>query len=1159
MSEPRTNIPYSFSKSGVQVMNIDASANSHSPTPSLPSRPIKAVPDSPNLTLNGLDLHLGALRIGQFDISREELRALGATVDGAPISPDNSNIQSPDQRFLDALSFDPAEVEARIRLVKNADSSIVAGMLFDLASIRTVGAPPVLNNADILPPHSAMYQYDKLLVSAQKIDIHRVQSDLHMPKWLDNLKGQGVGVAGTGLQAYGLYSGLVGITEAIKTGDGTGVAINIGGIATELTSLAIEVKLTNVGQNMLLNGSKVFRQFSGTTVGIHLGRSAGLLASIFTLPFDILSAVQSFNAAASAKGKEAQDHYVMGGVAVTSAGLSLALGLAAAAGYGAAAGPIGIAAAAVLIMGAQIYQAVRLVDNIDDYIELSAGESLLTGFLAFTGNDAPSGVMDRFNSAIAVDRHVKQTGAYNKSLLEGPYKHNFELIVEGNFKVELRPGKPKRRLPTLLQAMNSKSLLFFLFPQYDVANEATIIDDRDVYDIREGVPDVPGVTRGEKGPGKGNLLKLGNGDDIALGERGKPNYFTYGEGTKYLTGGEERDHFQFNAAATTLDKVSIHSISSLDGGSGNDSLIFQGRHPHRDTRHAGYNIDLNAGQIDLRSQKPDVAPVPFAQVTSIENVSTLSGGTSHVTGTETANIIAANGNDTIHAGAGDDSITVAGTISRIDGGTGVDHYKILESVHQVSIIEDGQDNSIIELHWTLECIQSWRIVDCSLIIDSQSGVDGELHTRTIIVQNVYRQVGANRQLQNSKLLVTTKDGFQISPVLPTLLTIGGAVYIKAQTIVPGTVPSPAIVNAGKVYEASLNSHHIYISKGELPITLVKDIGSALPPCTVYLDYESTEIQEVTGHYHAVEGTDPKRSPYVYLTDFAITIKLPDKSITFAEIASARGRYETKQISTIKPVWLSSRNVFIITNDQKSFRLSATAFNDNTYEHKIGINTFKSNDYLVPRSGLYIFNSPGIPVEIPLRPIPQRINIPSGPHTRIYQLLGQASKYETHLTDNARLHLSTPDALTKKSDASTWTLYTSQMETPVTYDDILLKGNILHVGNVIVELPPDNDTTVPMDSIGVATTRGTIYEVNRIFDQMVLFLIDASYYFDLNAILEVIRKHKDSGELAHEIKFENLRHMQIAGNVYYNSTNDFWGIETNRAYRFKPEDLVIEKF
>ncbi|MNR45162.1 hypothetical protein D3C85_1639820 [compost metagenome] len=77
--------------------------------------------------------------------------------------------------------------------------------------------------------------------------------------------------------------------------------------------------------------------------------------------------------------------------------------------------------------------------------------------------------------------------------------------------------------------------------------------------------------------------------------------------------------------------------------------------------------------------------------------------------------------------------------------------------------------------------------------------------------------------------------------------------------------------------------------------------------------------------------------------------------------------------------------------------------------------------------------------------------------------------------------------------------------------------------------------------------------------MVLFLIDASYYFDLNAILEVIRKHKNSGELAHEIKFENLRHMQIAGNVYYNSTNDFWGIETNRAYRIKPEDLVIEKF
>ena len=105
------------------------------------------------------------------------------------------------------------------------------------------------------------------------------------------------------------------------------------------------------------------------------------------MPFDINDAVTSFNAAAVTSGKEAQDHYVSGGLSVAGAAISLALGMAAVAGFGSVAGPLGLAAAGLLIATSLIYQAARVVDDIDDYIELTFHERLRSGWFAFTNKE----------------------------------------------------------------------------------------------------------------------------------------------------------------------------------------------------------------------------------------------------------------------------------------------------------------------------------------------------------------------------------------------------------------------------------------------------------------------------------------------------------------------------------------------------------------------------------------------------------------------------------------------------------------------------------------------------------------------------------------------------------------------------------------------------
>lgn len=104
---------------------------------------------------------------------------------------------------------------------------------------------------------------------------------------------------GTGLQAFGIYSGLRGLQDAIARKDHGEVVFNSLSTSAEVTSLAVEVAVTKQAKYMIDAGQKAYGDFAKTSFGVRLGRSAGLIASALTLPFDVMSAIKSFNSAAA--------------------------------------------------------------------------------------------------------------------------------------------------------------------------------------------------------------------------------------------------------------------------------------------------------------------------------------------------------------------------------------------------------------------------------------------------------------------------------------------------------------------------------------------------------------------------------------------------------------------------------------------------------------------------------------------------------------------------------------------------------------------------------------------------------------------------------------------------------------------------------------------
>ena len=217
----------------------------------------------------------------------------------------------------------------------------------------------------------------------------------------------------------------------------------------------------------------------------------------------------------------------------------------------------------------------------------------------------------------------------------------------------------------------------------------------------------------------------------------------------------------------------------------------------------------------------------------------------------------------------------------------------------------------------------------------------------------------------------------------------------------------------------------------------------------------------------------------------------------------------------------------------------------------------ARECLHPRRGRYKFKQPQYIKPFTLSTTPQQITFPAPPHTGIYVMEGQASSYDVYPVSNTLLSLYTPGAIEQTSNASTWTLFSTELTETVTRNEIRLTSDNLQVGSAVIQLP-SLDHPGPVESISVATSSGNIYSVELLFEVLQLYLINAHGYASVDALLADLRAHQQREELATKIAVKNIGFSpRIDGTVYYNSTNDYWGVDTDPDYRIAPHTLFIE--
>ncbi|MDE1463904.1 AvrE-family type 3 secretion system effector, partial [Spartinivicinus poritis] len=434
---------------------------------------------------------------------------------------------------------------------------------------------------------------------------------------------------GKGLQGYGYYQNIMGIFNALRRSNQPGVdqseinkeiGLAAGGLAADLLEPLAEKGLQKAGLSLVNR----FGQSASTAgkfaskLGTGLMRAGGAVLGVLTSGFDIYSAVDSFKKLASETDpKKRQDLIVNGSLSVSGAVVGIATAIAIGIGGTAAAvaGPIGVAVAAVLAIGGQIYNAVRQVDEIDDYISLSTGERLRSGWLAFWGKQLDESVLRRYGKAKAETEGRK---LFDKTLREGSAGQlesmldNVDTLVYSKGKVEVKDrsyytyeeresagmgfAQTMRRWtekvyhprfdPALKESDDNVDLTSGVAGHFQARAyqdqtdkhgnkikkevDTNAADNLKVKSFENAGSNAAAVQATQQDDKKAAFINLGEGNDTAKGFTHKRNIFIVGEGEKTFTGGKKDDAFIISGSRAP------NKTSQLTAGEGNDTVIAQG-------------------------------------------------------------------------------------------------------------------------------------------------------------------------------------------------------------------------------------------------------------------------------------------------------------------------------------------------------------------------------------------------------------------------------------------------------------------------------------------------------------------------------------------------------------------------------------------------------
>lgn len=1040
-----------------------------------------------------VDSVFGPLQIGNISITRVSLYALGATFDGQPLSGKSTFFRVPKRSFINALQFSAVDIEHHMKSSTGKDSYLLTTLLFEMASERPLTAPHLIRESSQVSTDEGNYRSKlvKLLDSAQKLDLYHANLPKHNPRWVSLAKSYAALGSSVGIQAFGIFMGLRGVVDAIKANNTTEVAINSLGIGTEVGSIVVDIAVSKIASNMLSAGQGALMDFAKTRFALRLGRSGGLIGGALTLPFDIFTAVRSINAAENAVGKEAMDHYVSAGLSITSAAMTIILGAAALAGFSFA-GPVGLAAGAILAIGSQIYGAVRVVDDIDDYIELTLDERWRTGWFSFCMMDPDQAVQNRYLLAKTRLQHAKQLKETARKLLDGQLKDTTEAIVNGKFEVHLKPSRVRKRNWWTKQ------------DRWETIQVPEIKGGDDIIDARNGVSkDTPGAELGTVGENKGILWFISEGQDSIKGVENKPNSFHYRSGKKQLTGGEKDDRFVFEGAGDLLvQDAQFSEYSTLKGGAGNDTLVLAGSNYTRRTDRKGYDVDLLAQTLQVIATDPSVEEgekyTLHSLLESIENVETVSGAISVVTGSDKRNIINSRGQDTINAGPGNDQIHLTYPGATASGEAGIDEYIIDHKPGRIAIIEDGTEESIVLLNWKYELIESWAIENGALIISSRFAFADDPKS-VVIIQGLYKKDANNFVLQNNKFTFMTGDGYSLklpdAPDLPDSIENGHNLEIEVVVVKKGTPERPLILHAPEclIDHQRDASYYLPRSRKNTTIRLVKRAEAVV---RLHLDYDISELTQVEAHFTSGE----KKSNGELFAGCDLIYHFDHNTLKFGLFAYAEGGLAPRNMIRILRTMAARPNyrVVLIFKGGVTVNLQLTPETDvcpleshnpndfDTWTTQLSLPLPRRTDqtpFELPETKPFKFDRAGCGS---LFSYPEQ--------TSIQNLEGTGSTYLIHLVADIAIRLSTPGALANAPArlpySSTWDLDATKLGKV----EIRLENNQLHIGTCIIHLP-EYESEDLIDQVRVITEKGVVHTVDLSFDRVYLDGLDARFFED----------------------------------------------------------------
>ncbi|WP_163834110.1 calcium-binding protein [Spartinivicinus ruber] len=750
------------------------------------------------------------IKIGEVDVTRTMLYDIGATIDG--------------QRITSGLSLDSADTQRQIRFNPDAltqffttasDASAATGKrALTALGGQSGGVTTLLREVGLEATQTRAHNLLQQLQTSATITELRTTASANPQSVVTSLTNK---VSG-GMQTVSILSGVTHSINAFQKGETREGAIAIGSVAAELASIPVETGIRTLGQRIWQSSVQSVSTTGrfASALGRTLARGAGALASVLTLPFDIYSAVDSFKKAANApSSKEAQDHYVMGGMAVASAITAVALGIAAAAGALTAAGVIGLAVGGVLLIGGRVYTAVRTIEAIDEYVNLSTGDRWKIGASVAFG----FGVPEEFEKRQAIaqgrkhfdktlqDQYTEQlqkpeltkagvgTFVYSRGEVDAERTTGYSVFK----KVSVRNFFPKNPMEVAEMERYRSQGVQYIYQQTEIRDQSRaeaerlaaerysgvetkifasgegpyipfLKDSNDTIDVSSGsIPsnsDVAAVstTAPEE---KAVLFQLGAGVDDAIGYQERENIFIAGDGRKTFTGGNKNDNFLF----TATPQAGVHTFH---GGGGNNTLVIA-KEPLEGS--SGYLIDLSDSTTGTYSYVRSTGYShghpgdALIRIKNISNAIAPANSNDMVSGTPQANFLdGGGGNDELKGFGGDDIFIVrAGTKAK--GGAGNDVYLVkrgngFATINDTPLDYASEETSVVHLDYDLSEIQAWRLSNKHLVIELGDS-DASL---TLTIETMYPLIGPSpKKLLGKKIAFLSRDGFLLTPKLPAIL------------------------------------------------------------------------------------------------------------------------------------------------------------------------------------------------------------------------------------------------------------------------------------------------------------------------------------------------------------------------------------------------------